>query len=380
MAQMGVYNPFRATSGSDGYVYGDGGTPELVRAVKTMANPDLRWETTGQYNIGVDFSVLDGRISGNYEYYLSKTTDLLYNISIPSINGAYTTETNGLEVQVASNVGELQNVGHEFSITGIPVMNKDFNWTVTGNFALNKNKVISIYGRGPDGKEQDLVNAKIFMGHPFGVAYDFNIIGMWQLDDYYAGRIPNGAYFGTYKVEDMNGDGDLKPEDDRKILGYTDPLYNFSIRNNLTYKDFELSVFVYSIQGGKDHYLGRPMGDGFVTLNMDYYPNVRHDWWMPENPNSRYKRISHVDARVQNLTPYVSRSFIRLQEVALTYHLPKSLLNKVGINRASISIGGTNLLTLTDWDGWDPEANQGLDSGITYPAMKNYSVGLNFEF
>lgn len=380
MAQMGVYNPFRQTSGSDSYVFGDGGTPELVRGVKTMSNPNLRWETTGQYNLGVDFSVLSGRLSGNYEFYYSKTTDLLYNISIPSINGAYTTGTDGLEVQVASNIGKMQNIGHEVSITGIPVMNKNFNWTVTGNFAINFNKVISIYGRGPDGKEQDLINAKIFMGHPFGVAYDYHIIGMWQLDDYYAGRIPKGAYFGTYKVEDLNGDGDLKPETDRKILGYTEPLYNFSIRNTLTYKGFDFKVFIYSIQGGKDHYLGRPLGDGFGEMNMDYYPNVKHDWWMPENPNARYKRISVVDARVANLTPYVSRSFIRLQEVSLTYNLPKSLLSKVGINRASVSISGTNLLTLTDWDGWDPEANQGLNAGITYPAMKNYAFGINFEF
>jgi TonB-linked SusC/RagA family outer membrane protein len=382
MSQMAVYNPFRGNSATniDRYLFGDGATPQLVQAKKTLPNPDLRWETTATFNLGVDFSVINGRLSGNYEFYHQKTSDLIYNISVPSINGAFTSETNGLDVQVATNVGEMRNMGHEISITGVPIARKNFHWAVTGNFAINFNEVVSIFKGDADRANDDLINAKIFIGHPFGVHYDYNIIGMWQLDDYYAGRIPNGAYFGTYKVEDLDGDGDLKPETDRKIIGYEAPLYSFNIRSALRYKQFDFSFIINSIQGGKKRYLGRPMGNGFGENNMDYFPNVKHDWWMPENPNARYKRISHVDARVANLTPYVSRSFIRLQNISLAYNLPASLLKKVAVNRARVFINGDNLFCITDWDGWDPETGHGLSNSVTYPPMKSYSIGVNFEF
>ena len=103
---------------------------------------------------------------------------------------------------------------------------------------------------------------------------------------------------------------------------------------------------------------------------------------MPENPNARYKRIGTEDARVSNVTPYVSRSFIRLQDLSLAYNLPTPLVRRVGITRAKVFINATNLFTITDWDGWDPEPGngQGLNTGITYPTMKQYSIGLNFAF
>ena len=381
MAQMGTYIPFRSNSGADEYLFGDGGKPELVQAVRTMSNPDLRWETTSMFNFGADFSLLKGRLSGSYEYYYSKTTDLIYNVRIPQMNGAFPRGTGDLYIELKSNIGQLQNYGHEFSLTGVPVMSNGFQWTLTGNISMNRDKILSIFG-DRDVNNVDLINAGIFVGEPIDVNYDFEIIGMWQLEDHYAGRIPAGAYFGTYKIRDINGDGDLKPGDDRAILSYREPSYRFNIRSQLTYKGFEFNFIINSIQGGKKYYRGRPAGDGFGYLNMDYYPNVKHDWWMPENPNARYKRIGKEDARVSTVTPYVSRSFIRLQDLTLAYNLPSAVVNKVGISRAKVFINATNLFTFTDWDGWDPEPGngQGLNAGLTYPTMKQYAIGVNFAF
>lgn len=154
---------------------------------------------------------------------------------------------------IPTNIGKLRNIGHEFSITGIPIVNKDFQWTITANFSLNKNKVESILGidANKDGREDDLVASNIFIGEPLDPIYDYNIIGMWQVEDYNKGIIPDGFLYGTYKIEDVNHDNAYTAEDDRKILGYKDPLYRFSIQNNFTYKDFELNIFINSVQGGK---------------------------------------------------------------------------------------------------------------------------------
>lgn len=342
------------------------------------ANPDLKWETTKSVNLGLDFSVLGGRLFGNYEFYVSKTSDLLYDVEIPHMNGMVTNS-------IPTNIGKLRNIGHEFSITGIPIVNKDFQWTITANFSLNKNKVESILGidANKDGREDDLVASNIFIGEPLDPIYDYNIIGMWQVEDYNKGIIPDGFLYGTYKIEDVNHDNAYTAEDDRKILGYKDPLYRFSIQNNFTYKDFELNIFINSVQGGKNHYLGQPAGKLVIPDHLLSNSFMKFDYWTPENPDARYRQLGfYTNSLGSGFSPYISRSFVRLQELSLAYNLPKKFLSKIHVNRAKVFISASNLFTITGWDGWDPEAGQGisydLDGG--YPTMKSYTLGLNFEF
>jgi len=384
MARMGVGST--STIGSGYYVFGDGGTGEAGQYINTLPNKNLKWETTTSTNIGLDFSAFRGRLSATYEMYFSTTKDLLYNINVPRLNGSGS-------VSIPTNIGKLQNRGHELSISGIPVQTRDFSWDATVNFSINKNKVVSILGPGPDGKEADLIASNIFIGKPLNPIYDYNIIGMWQVADYNAGTIPTGFTYGVYKIEDINKDEKYTPEDDRKIIGYTDPLYRFSIINSFKYKNFELRAMINSIQGGKDYYLGQPTR---TIINRDQLQDaayMKFDYWTPENPNAKYRSLGESSSFLGiTFGPKVSRSFVRLQELSLTYNLPKSLLNKTFISRAKVFVSGTNLLTITKWDGWDPEANQGLgyDFGYIlnqdgnpsggYPLMRNFSVGLNFEF
>lgn len=372
------------SGGAGGYLYGDGGTGELTEAIRTLANQDLKWETTTSTNIGLDFSVLKGRLSGNYEFYISKTTDLLYDISIPNIIGTFVTS-------IPTNIGKLKNVGHELSISGIPVKTKDFEWVATANFSTNKNKVLTILGFDTDknGKEDDLISSNIFIGQPLGTIYNYNIIGMWQVADYRAKTIPTGFTYGTYKVEDINTDGKYSADYDRKILGYSEPLYRLSIQNTLKYKGFELNALIYSVQGGKDHYLGQPAAQMQIPDHLTNNSYFKFDYWTPENPDAKYRQLgSYTPTLGEGFSPYVSRSFIRLQELSLAYNFSSDLLKKINVNRAKVFVTATNLLTITNWDGWDPEANQGLTYALNivngnptgYPTMKGFTFGLNFEF
>lgn len=367
------YQTMATMTFEDSYLYGDGGAAEKGSYLKTMANDDLKWETTKTFNLGVDYSLFGNRIFGSLEFYKSKTEDLLYNINIPYMNNNINT--------IATNIGELSNWGTEMSVTGRPVVTKDFSWDITFNFSLNRNKIKSILGidADGDGKEDDMISSKIFMNKPYGVCYDFNVTGMWQVDDYNAGRIPTGFMYGTYKVEDIDNSGTITAANDRKILGYSDPSYRFSIQNTFRYKDFELKVFLNSIQGGKNYYLANS-GEGILEPDGAYQNNMyKFDYWTPENPNAKYRQLGYFSPAVGiPFHPYTQRSFVRLQDLTLSYRVPASALRKISINNLKVFLSGKNLCTWTKWDGMDPEAGIGIQGG--YPLLRSYSIGVNFDF
>ena len=367
------------SSFSNGYLYGDGAPAEIGQFISSLPNPNLKWESTKSLNLGLDFSFYNNRLAGNLEYYTANTFDLLYNINIPYLNGFGSTPVN---------IGKLKNSGVELNLNTVPIRTEDFNWNLNFNFSRNRNEVSSILGidNDGDGNEDDLVSSNIFIGEPYGVAYDYNIIGMWQVDDFNAGNIPDGFTYGTYKVEDINGDGEYTADEDRKILGYTDPSYRFSIQNSLSYKDWELSFFINAIQGGKDYYYDQPGSSLANPDNIGASNLFDFDYWTPENPDARYRQIGfYTVALGETFSPYVQRSFVRLQDATISYKLPKSVLEKLNITRAKLFVNGKNLLIFTDYDGWDPESvdDNGNPYGFRtdgYPLLRSYTVGLSLEF
>ncbi len=361
------------SSVSNGYSYGDAGGAEQGQYMNSLANGDLKWESTKSLNFGADFGIFRNKITGSINTYVSNTYNLLFNVDLPVLNGFGSTP---------ANIGKLQNTGQELTLSATAIQKKDFQWNVTFNFSRNRNKVISILGIDADknGKEDDLISSKIFINEPYGVAYDFKTIGMWQVADQEAGIIPSGFTYGTYKVEDVNGDDKYTAAADRRILGYNDPSYRFSVMNSFKYKAWEFSFFINSIQGGKNYYYGQP---GTSLPNPDNISGgniFNFDYWTPENPNARYRQIGfYTVALGEQYSPYVQRTFVRLQNITLSYSFPKQLLEKVKITRAKLFVNGKNLVTISDWDGWDPETGSGLNRGA-YPFLRNYTVGLNIEF
>jgi len=352
------------------YVFGDGGTTAISRSINSLANADLRWERTRGINIGLDFAILKNRIDGNIEYYNSNTKDLLWQQTLP--------QTSGFS-NVFTNLGQINNTGFEFMLHGKPVQTKNLSWDVTVNFTQNRNKVVTILGedKNGDGVEDDLVASSLFIGRPIGTIYDYRTQGIYQLAD----EKLAGFQAGTYRIEDVNKDGKITQADDRQILGNTEPAYLFGIQNTVSYKQFTLRAFVNSIQGGKSSYLSpnTPIGNygtpGNAT-NSNWFDFT--DFWSPRNPGA-----IHPNQWVP--TPaggreYFQRNFVRLQDISLAYSLTDVVAKKIGAANCKLFVSGKNLVTITNWRGWDPEVGLGVSSVNAFPVLKSYSLGLDITF
>ena len=347
------------------YVFGDGGSTQFGQEVASLPNPDLRWERTNGLNVGLEFTLWKNRLSGTVEYYSTRTTDLLYEVALPTITGF------GV---IQSNVGQLNNRGYELALNSRNINTSSFQWSTTLNFSRNVNEVVKLLGdRDGDGVEDDLPQSGLFIGRPLAVIYNYQTNGIWQIGD----QIPTGYSPGTYRIVDQNGDGVINT-DDRTILGSTAPLFKISLLNNFQYKNFTLSVFLNSIQGGDNSYLG---GNTPRMIRDDNQIRNNHlsgiDFWSPVNPEGRYPR-SIMAATIQP-TNYQSRSFIRLQDVSLSYKFAGKFLEPLKLQSVNLFLSGRNLVTWTDWEGWDPETNQGLTTDGR-PVLKGYSAGLNVTF
>jgi TonB-linked SusC/RagA family outer membrane protein len=360
-------------------VFGDGGSVTQGEWISKMANNDLGWETTTGLNFGLDFGFLNSRLNGSIEYYSNDTKNILYAIQLPVMTGFQS---------ISTNIGKVHNQGLELTVFGKVINSKNLKWETSLNFSRNRNKIVSILGpsndQNKDGKEDDLIANSLFIGQPQNVIYDYEIIGMWQLADRDAGKIPSGFLPGTYKLADLNNDGKISASDDRKILGYTDPSYQIGISNTLQYKKFSLYIFINTIQGGKDYYkantsFGTNAWGKKDQLIYSTPPAGGWDYWRPENPNAMYRRPDTPSQYDLNTGPIVQRNFIRLQDITLSYSFNKELIKKIDIGNLKVFASGKNLLTFTKWKGWDPETGVGfVPNGL--PVMADYTLGINVEF
>ncbi len=382
------YSSLARVSATDAskYVFGDGGLTAIGRSVSTLANSDLKWERTRGINIGLDFAVLNNRIDGNIEYYNSNTKDLLWQQTLP--------QTSGFS-NVFTNLGQINNTGVEFMLHGQPVRTNKLSWDVTVNFARNRNKVVTILGEdlNNDGVEDDLVASGLFIGKPIGTIYNYQVQGIYQLDDEkLAGFLP-----GTFRIEDVNQDGKITVADDRQFLGNTEPAYSFGIQNTVSYGQFTLRAFINSIQGGKNSYLSANVPYGYngtpgQATNSNWFDFT--DFWSPRNPGG-------IHPNPWLSTPaggreFVQRNFVRLQDVSLSYSLTDKVAKRIGATNCKVFVSGKNLLTFTKWKGWDPETNTtlypvggpatgintalGVTSINAFPVMRSYSMGLDITF
>lgn len=313
----------------------------------SVANPDLKWETTAQLNLGLDFSLFKDRVSASFDYYSKNTKDLLLNVQVPL--------TTGYGIQT-KNLGKLTNKGFEIAITSRNLVGP-LQWSTTFNFSRNRNKVTNLNGQiiGPGNRSRTLNEAR--EGEPIGILFGPK----------YAGVDPQNGdalYFRT------NTDGTVTTTNDysqatRQVIGDPNPDFIGGLTNNLSFKGFDLSIFLQFVVGN-DAY---NMAGGFMSANGDFFDNQTKDqmrrWRQPGDitdvPQARFDS--------QNGTRISSRfvedaSYLRFKTITLGYNFPAKWLSKVYLRSARLYVTAQNLFTITDYSGWDPEVSS-LFTGIT---------------
>lgn len=366
---IGRYQTLAKVEGGFNYV-SDQDVPYYTQCIIGLASPNLKWETTTGINLGLDFGFFNV-IHGSLEYYNNNTTNLLYEVDLPGI-GRFT--------KFPDNLGKLHNRGIEISITTNNLRRNDLIWTSTFNFYRNRNTLEELLGSDldGDGKEDDLISEGLFIGESIDAIYDYTVDGKWQVGD----EIPRGFDLGAHKVTDRDGDEMITP-DDKSIIGCSSPSYSFGIQNSLKYKAFTLRFFINSIQGGKNYYLGPENLYDFSILNGPGHFNnsfpVGIEYWTPENPQAKYQRPGIRVSSGLAGTLYSPRNFIRLQDISLSYDLESAIVSRLGLSSLSVYLSGKNILTITKWDGWDPETGEGITRNGR-PVVKSYTLGINVEF
>jgi TonB-linked SusC/RagA family outer membrane protein len=294
------------------------GTETGYTFTSAVANQNLGWEKTTQYNLGVDFSLLKGRVNGTIEAYKSYTTDLLLTVALPSVSGF---------TSIIANVGETSNRGLDITINSNVLEKGDFAWNINAAAAWQKDKIESLM----NGKE-DMVGNNWFIGQSIGVIYNYEKIGIWQDTPEDQAEMAkfnaNGSQFapGKIRIKDQNGDYRIDGNYDRVIIGNTRPRWTVGLTNTFSYKGIELSALLT----GRLNY---DAGVGEALTGM-YGDQRVLDYWTPDNTGAEYQRpfMSEAGGDTYAGTYYKDDSWIKIRNLSLGYRLPGSLLSKVKIN------------------------------------------------
>jgi TonB-linked SusC/RagA family outer membrane protein len=375
-----------------GVVYSYPGTGAIVAPGITQSaigNNDLKWETTYQYNAGLDLVLLDNRLTFTADVYRKDTKDLLLLVNIPLSTGAE-------DLRILQNVGSIRNQGIELGLTTNNVQPlSGFGWTTNLNFTMNRNKVVDLgQAVDSDGKIGDRRlesgNGFVLTGQPLGVFYGYQVQGIFQTQadvDAAAKQSPGKTAPGDIRFRDLNNDGIINDKD-RTIIGNPNPKSIAGVTNTFTFKGLELSIF---FQGS--------FGNDIYNQNLETLESMRDpinqttrvlNRWTPTNRNTDVPRAIAADPNGN--ARYSDRfiedgSYVRLKNLTLAYNLPVSLIKHAALSNLRLYVTGQNLATWTHYSGYDPEVSsdpftttgQGRDFGV-YPQTRTYTVGLNASF
>jgi TonB-linked SusC/RagA family outer membrane protein len=340
----------------------------------TISNPDLRWEESGNANVGLDFSVFRGRLQGSLEFYETNTRSLLLNDFLPGSVGFNF---------FSNNVGHTRNSGIELGITSVNVNSKNgFKWTTDFQFTKNNEEIVSLY----NGKVDDLGN-RWFIGYPLNTYFDWKKEGIWQSNEADQAKA-YGSEVGQIKVKDINNDGKINA-DDRTLIGTDVPDWAGGLTNRFEFKGFDLSFFLF----GR---FGNTILSGFHRNQLALagrYQQIKVDYWTPNNPTNEFPRPkSNQEFPVYNSTLfYYDGTFIKLRNINFGYTFSKGIAKKIGAEsvRFYSSIQQPRIWSsyLSKYNGVDPEAAitpnptglTAVDAGVT-PSTTVTTFGLNIKF
>ncbi len=364
---VSLFYPFGSTP-TEGYtlfdsMHSDGDARRLA-----MANKSLGWEKTMQYNVGLDFNFLNGRIGGVIDAYKSFTSDLLMTQALPAILG-YTRTYN--------NIGKTENVGVDLTLNLVPIRTRDWEWTVDINAAYTKNKITEL----SNGKEDDLSN-NWFIGYSIGSVYGYKSAGIWQVSDAeeMAKYNANGNKFqaGMARPADLDNatDKDGNPiykidaNYDRTILGCTMPRWTFGFNTAVSYKNWTLSAQLY----GRFKFIS---GSDAPWVGGRY--NVRkYDYWTESNPNAKYTKPifseAGADEFYQTVDNWMDRSYLKIRNISLGYNFPSAMLRNTPISALRFYLQAKNLGSV-----FNGSEVRDMDTGQTY-YNRGVTFGVNVTF
>lgn len=380
LALVGPYGEgvFNSSNGSEAYT----GQEPLA-----YVNKELRWETTRQLDIGLDLSLFNNRINFTGDYYKKKTFDLLLSSPIPTTTGFYNT---------LLNIGNIENYGVDLDLRTLNFIGK-FEWTTAANVSVNRNKITQI------NSETDIIlqNAILLRnGVSIGTFYGYEFDGIFQSDAAAAGSpvlvgqeptSPNPASVakaGDRRYRDINKDGKVDAND-RTIIGSAMPKFTYGLTNTFSFRNISLSVFFQGSYGNK-----MANFNNYDLLNFTGQNNVTAaaglNRWRLDHPSNKYPRAlaaGSLDQGIFSTAILEDASYLRLKNITLSYSLPSTALSRLHMSNLRLYVSGTNLLTFTQYSGYDPEANTfgqsttlvGIDLG-GYPQTRILQIGLNASF
>lgn len=349
--------------GAGKYIYGSQST--MTIGSNSLPNRDLQWESTEQYNLGVDFGLFSERLSGSLGVYHMSTTNLLLERSLPDVTGYE---------DIWSNLGKVVNQGAELSLSSTNILNETFNWTSDLTFSMNRNEIKSLYGTmvPVTNAEGEVVGQREasdrqngwFIGEALDRIYDYEILGVWQEDE--AGEAAQyGMKPGDFKLRDVNGDGTLSPIEDKTFQGYTEPRYRIGLSNNFSYKDLEVSFLLTSWLGHYTaHNVHKHTGWRYGRMNFRAYP-----YWTPDNPTTEWARLKSR-GNDPSFNYWEETSFVKLQNLSVAYTVPDRFAGGFTEN-LRVFLNARNVYALSGFDGSDPETHEAT------PRL--YTLGLNLS-
>ena len=378
--EIGLYRS-QNRLGTTNYVLGD----ELAIGIapNRVGNPDLQWERTNQFDVGLDMAFFNNRLRFTMDYYYKRTRDLLLNVNLPW--------TSGFNF-ATRNVGEVENKGFEIAV-GADILTNELKWTVDANYSMNRNQVLDLGGTGeffgPTSGFTGFYTPGPAMiireGEPVNAFFGFVGDGLFRTQE----DIDNGPQhrfmeLGDLRFRDLNNDNVIDDED-RTVIGNAQPDFIFGITNTLAYKNFDLNVFIQGV-------VGNDVLNAYRLYELESMRGVHNnladvvDRWTPENPDAAFPKADRRgQERFVSTRGIEDGSYVRLRNVVLGYTLPVD--NISWLSSARFYVSGQNLVTITDYTGYDPEVNsfgtqpinQGIDYGA-YPRARTYMVGVNIGF
>lgn len=376
---------------NEGYEFGDYFQMGYLPG-NELSNPNLKWEQSATTNIGLDFSVFNGRLNGTLEYYNTNTKDLLVKRALNASLGY----TNMLD-----NLGKTKSSGIDLSLTGDVIRLKEFTWTLGTNFSKYKNEIVRIDDTlDENGNPASQVGQGWIIGQPINIYYDYLVDGIFQYDDFDITRDGTGKIIytqknvydssndgiadspidyggavepGMVKVRDTNGDGKITADDRKPIQ--KDPDFTLSLSSTWRWKGIDLYMDWYGVSGRnmRNSYLYDANSGGSLSGKLN---GVKVDYWTPFNPSNQFPRPSYsASAPYQSALAIQDASYIRLRTLQLGYTFPAKLLRNTPLSKLRVYATATNLLTFTELKSYGPELSPG-----SYPEPRQYVFGVNVSF